>query len=188
MIRRTIPKVLILLGLLVSVVIVGLVLQNEGALPSIAYLAQIIEGAATLVLLLVAVDIRESMKARHLDGIRYVRGLIGSEEASDRRRWVYQELKKASWPLSPEDEKRALAVCRDFDHIGYLCRKGMIPLDFVVETYNRNIVDMWSRLKRFIDQWRHHRKDKDYFWEFEWLASKAEPVKRRLDKKRRRLH
>ena len=60
-------------------------------------------------------------------------------------------------------EKIVLSVCRDFDHIGFLCRKGLIPADLIVETYNRNIVDMWERLERFITEWRKQRQDEDYF-------------------------
>jgi hypothetical protein len=169
--------------ILIIVIIVGFLLKGSPLLTDIANIAQIIEGAVAIVLLLIAADIREAMKARHLEGIRYIKSLIGSEEASDRRKWVYQELKKESWPLPAEDQKKALAICRDFDHIGFLCRKGLVPVDLVVETYNRNIVDMWDRLERFIIQWRQETRDKDYFWEFEWLANKAKVVKRQFDTK-----
>ena len=173
------------LAILVVIVAVGLIV-NATPLSNIAYAAQIAQGVAAFALLIIAADIRESIKARHLEGIRYVRGLLGSEDASDRRKWVYQDLRRAEWPLSSDDEKKALAVCRDFDHIGFLCRKGLIPVDLVVETYNRNIVDMWNRLERFVTQWRQQRSDEDYFWEFEWLTHKAEAAKRQQDSKRHR--
>ncbi len=181
MTSRTLLTALIVLAV---IVVAGIVAKGSSALSDIAYVAQVAQGVAALALLVIAADIRESIKARHLEGIRYIKGLIGSEEASNLRKWVYQELRKAEWPLPPENKKKALAVCRDFDHIGFLCRKGLVPVDLVVETYNRNIVDMWNRLERFILQWRQQRNDEDYFWEFEWLARNAEAVKRRLDKKR----
>lgn len=184
MTRYLLVTLLVAFAALAVIIVVGFPLEQDGRLTNMAYIAQIIEGVTALALLLIAADIRESTRARHLDGIRYVKGLLGSQDASDTRKWVYQDLKKATWPLSAEDEKRALAICRDFDHIGFLCRKNLIPVDLVVETYNRNILDMWNRLERFIVQWREQRRDADYFWEFEWLASKAEVVKTRLDKKR----
>jgi hypothetical protein len=174
MIRRPITIALVILSL---VILVGVVFQQYSALQSIANVAQIIEGVAALALLVVAMEIRESMKARHLEGMRYIKSLISSEEAAEKRKWAYQELRKASWPLSPDDEREALAICRDFDHIGFLCRHGLIPVDLVAETYNHNIVDMWNRLQRFVTEWRDQRGDEDYFWEFEWLAGRAEATR-----------
>jgi hypothetical protein len=154
-------------------------------LSNLASIFQIVEGFVAITLLVSALvfaeEIRESVRSRHLDGMTYVRSLIGTQEASDHRKWVYQELKKTSWPLSPEDDTRALAICRDFDHIGFLCRRGLIPTSLVVETYNRNILEMWHRLERFVVQWRQERRDEDYFWEFEWLACKAQEAKRRVE-------
>jgi hypothetical protein len=164
-------------------IMIGFILKDSPSLTGLANIAQLIQGIVVLVLLLIAADIREAVKSRHLEGIRYVKDLIGSNEASEQRKWVYQELKKISWPLTDEHREIALAVCRDFDHIGYLCRKGLIPVDLIVETYNRNILDMWNRLERFIIQWRKQIKDEDYFWEFEWLAHEAEVTKKKLDKK-----
>jgi hypothetical protein len=158
-------------------------------LSDLASVFQIIEGFVAIALLISALvfaeEIRESVRSRHLDGMRYVKSLIGTQEASDDRKWVYQDLKKTSWPLSPEDEVRALSVCRDVDHIGFLCRCGLIPTKLVVETYNRNIVEMWDRLERFVVQWRQARHDEDYFGEFEWLARKAREAGRRMGGKRR---
>lgn len=81
-------------------------IKPDSMLGDFANIAQIIEGVVALALLvsvyIVAAEIRESVRARHLDGMRYVRGLIGTEEASDNRKWVYQELKKTSWPLPSE--------------------------------------------------------------------------------------
>ena len=184
MTKHTLITTLLAVITLLIVVLAGFILKGQSILSDIANIAQIVEGVVAVVLLLIAADIRESVKARHLEGIRYVKGLIGSTEASETRRWIYEKLRKAQWPLSDEDGKKALAVCRDFDHIGYICRNGLVPVSLVVETYNRNIVDMWNRLERFVVQWRQQRQDEDYFWEFEWLAHKAEVEKIRLDKKR----
>jgi hypothetical protein len=186
MTRRILITILVVLLVVLAVIVVAAFVVNDATLQKIAYAAQIAQGVAALALLVIARDIREAIKTRHLEGIKYVRGLLGSEDASERRRWIYQDLRRADWPLSSEDEKKALAVCRDFDNIGFLCRKGLIPVDLVVETYNRNIVDMWNRLERFVTQWRQQRSDEDYFWEFEWLAQKAEVVKRQQDGRRHR--
>lgn len=173
-------------------VICGTLIDHLGwELESIANIAQIIEGFVALILLgsalVLAEEIRESIRSRHLDGMRYVRRMIGTDAASENRKWVYQELKKANWPLSSEDDRRALAICRDFDHVGFLCRHGLIPVKLVVETYNRNILDMWNRLERFIVQWRQERDDEDYFWEFEWLARRAREAQRQIEGRHRKF-
>jgi hypothetical protein len=184
------PMIALVVALVLCPLLITLAASLGWELSDLASIFQIIEGFAAITLLVSALvlaeDIRESVRSRHLDGMRYVRSLIGTQEASDDRKWVYQELKKASWPLPSEVDTRALAVCRDFDHIGFLCRRGLIPTSLVVETYNRNIVEMWDRLERFIGQWRQERRDDDYFWEFEWLARKAEEAKRRIEGKRGR--
>ena len=114
----------------------------------------------------VARDIRESAKARYLDGMKYVRELLATPEAVERRRWVYQDLENAESPLSIENLDRVRAICRDFDSIGLLCRKGLLPTNIIAETYSRNILEMWQRLKPSIDELRQ-ANDPYYFLEFE---------------------
>jgi hypothetical protein len=170
---------------LIAVVTIGLLFTGQPALSDIGNIAQIIEASIAIALLIIASDIRESTKARHLAGVRYVKELIGSEEASENRKWVHQDFDLAQQPLSDMDINRALRICRDFDHIGFLCRKGLIPTDLVTETYNRNIVEMWQKLESLINKRRTLQKDIDYFWEFEWLAKKSKKVKRKYDRKKR---
>lgn len=188
-----IKRIFCVLGILLVIGIVIAILTLTSPLQSktdqISEYVQIVSGILTVIFLITALvfgrEIREAVRARHLDGVKYVKELIGTDEASNSRRWVYQELKKTDQPLSPEDESRVLGICRDFDHIGFLCRKELIPVDLVVETYNRNILDMWNRLEYFVTRWREQRDDEDYLWEFEWLARKAEVTRKRQDKKRR---
>jgi hypothetical protein len=176
--------------LVIVIIVVGYILINgfQWKTNQIAKYVQIVSGVLTILLLTIALvfgrEIREAVRARHLDGVKYVKELIGTQEASNNRRWVYQELEEANRPLLPEDESRVLDICRDFDHIGYLCRKELIPVDLVVETYNRNILDMWNRLEEFINMWRQQRNDDDYFWEFQWLAEKASEKQTRIEKKK----
>jgi hypothetical protein len=159
-------------------------------LTSFAEIAQIIEAIVASILLIYALvfarDLREAIRARHLDGMKFVRDLIGTEQAADNRRWVYQELEKTVRPLSSEDADRVRAICRDFDNIGLLCRHGLLPVSIVAETYNRNILDMWNRLEPIIVEWRQTLGDADYYAEFEWLADQASKAEGRLAKRRRR--
>jgi hypothetical protein len=112
-------------------------------LADLANAAQIAQAFIALALLIYAVvfakDIRESVRARHLDGMKYVRDLIATPEASSERGWVYRDLASAVRPLSSEDEDKARSICRDFDNIGFLCRKGLLPADIITETYRRNM-------------------------------------------------
>lgn len=148
---------------------------------------QALQAIVTLVVLIygvvVARDIRESVKTRYLDGMKYVRDLLVTPEAAEKRRWVYQDLEKAATPLSPENADRVRNICRDFDNIGLLCRKGLLPTDIIVETYSRNILDMWERLKPSIDELRQRTNDPYYYLEFEWLANRATKARESLVRK-----
>ena len=155
-----------------------------------AEIAQIAEAIVAFSLLIYALvfarDLREATRARHLDGMKFARDLIATEQAAHSRRWVYQELEKTIKPLSSEDADKVRAICRDFDSIGLLCRHGLLPVSIVAETYNRNILDMWNRLEPIITEWRQTLGDEDYYAEFEWLADRASRAETRLAKKRRR--
>jgi hypothetical protein len=133
----------------------------------------------------VARELRESIKARYLDGIRLVMSLIGTEDASVNRRWVYQELNKAGKPLSPNDDKRLRTICRDFDHIGMLCRHGLLPTPIVTESYYKNIIEMWEHLEPTIKQWREASNYSDLYVEFEWLVAKARKMNDQIARRKR---
>ena len=143
----------------------------------LASLAQTVQAIVAVVLFIYAIvvarDIRESIKAWHLDGMKYVRDLIATPEAAEQRKWVYEELGRMSRPLSKETAAKVQAICRDFDGIGLLCRKGLLPAEIVVETYSRNILDMWEHLKPYIDEIRQEKKDPYNYLEFEWLSIEA---------------
>lgn len=155
-------------------------------LTDFASIAQIVQMICAIILLFWAIfigrDIRESIKARHLDGMKYVRDLLTTPEAAEKRRWVYQDLEKATKPLSAENLDRVRSICRDFETVGLLCRKGLLPIDIIVETYSRNILEMWPRLKPSIDELRQ-AKDPYYFLEFEWLANQATKARKSLERR-----
>ncbi|MBI3244101.1 MAG: DUF4760 domain-containing protein [Chloroflexi bacterium] len=153
--------------------------------PIIQAVQSIVEMSLLIFAFIFARELRESINARYLDGMKFVRDLIATEQAANNRKWVYQELEKAVRPLSPENTEKLHAICRDFDNIGLLCRHKLLPANIVAETYNRNILDMWKRLKPFILGWRQMLGDEDYYAEFEWLASKASKAEKRLANKRR---
>ena len=131
----------------------------------------------------IARDIRESVKTRYLDGMKYVRDLLASPEAVERRRWVHQDLNNVARPLSIENADKVRAVCRDFDNIGLLCRKRLLPTDIIAETYSRNILEMWRQLQPSIDELRQATNDPYYFLEFEWLANQATKARESLVRK-----
>ena len=147
-----------------------------------ANVGQFAQAIAAIILLGIANNIRESIRFRHLDGMKYTSDLIGTQEAAEKRKWVFEELSKMPRPLSSENADKARDICRDFDHIGLLCRKGLLPTNIIIRTYNRNILEIWGQLKPVIDQFRKEAQDKDYFAEFDWLADHASKVKSSLIK------
>jgi len=167
-------------------------------LSDLANIGQIVEGFVAFILLVYAFffsrELREAIRGRHLDGLQFVKELIGTPEAAKARRWAYNlavpEGMKESPPhergLSTEDYEKARSICRDFDTIGLLCRHALLPTKIVTETYNRNILQMWSLLSPIIAEWRQGQCDSDYFAEFEWLANKSRKAEASLAKKRRR--
>lgn len=146
-------------------------------LTDLASLAQMVEAVIAIVIFayasVVAREFRESIKTRYLDGMKYVRDLIATPEAGEKRDWVYNELGNVTRPLSREDADRVRAICRDFDFIGLLCRKGLLPTEIITETYSRNILEMWDRLRPSVEELRQTAHDPYYYLEFEWLALKA---------------
>ena len=158
-------------------------------LADLASVAQIVQAFVAVILFICAIvvarDIRESIKMRYLDGMKYVREIIATPEAAENRRWVYKELDKVTRPLSLEDANKVRAICRDFDNIGLLCRKGLLPTEIITETYSRNILDMWKCLKPSVEEFRLGPETTDpyYYLEFEWLALKAAEARASISRK-----
>jgi len=136
---------------------------------------EIAQGVVAILLLLFSLvirnELRESVRARYLDGMQTVREFIVTEEAAKTRKWVYSELPKRPRPLSDEDLEKVISLCRQFDHLGLLCRRGLLPKMLVAETYARNIVDMWNALQPEVFWLREKLNDEDRYAEFEWLAA-----------------
>lgn len=174
-------SILQLFGVL-AIATIGYFLLAQFWPKNVSEIAQFAEAGAVVFVAIIARDIKESIKSRHLEGITYVRNLIGTPQASDNRRWVYKVLRTTTGPLNEDDDQKAREICRDFDHIGLLCRQGLLPMDVIAETYGRNIVDMWNRLGRFVANWRKESEDPVYFLEFERLAARAEHIRRKLEK------
>ena len=172
-------------GVLVAVFVGPTILPyvSKMSLTQWSDIATIAQGIVAVILLLYAFvfarELRESIRTRHLEGLTMVRELMSTRKAAEDRKWVYQELKRAARPLSDDDAERIREICRPLDYIGLLCRHGLLPVDTVIETYHRNIVDMWNHVQPLVVQWRQGQSGEDYYAEFEWLAVRASDWQRR---------
>ena len=149
-------------------------LQSLTIASNVAQVIQSLVAVCLLIpLLFVTKELRESIAARHLEGMKYVREILLTQEAVELRKWVHRDLLNERRPLSGDAIEKVRRIGRDFDHIGLLCRKRLLPADIIATTYNRNITAMWNELQQTINDLRIKDKDRDYFKEFEWLANLA---------------
>ncbi len=182
---RVRPSTAALLGLAFILSLIAWTASSQQAWRAVAAdCAQVVQGLVSVVLLVYALgfatELREAIAARHLDGMKYVREIIGTQEAAEHRRWVYTELPHEARPLGEAAKQKVGRIARDFDHIGLLCRNGLLPAEIIATTYARNIKTMWMLLKPEITNLRGEVSDDDYFVEFQWLAELAREKDRSL--------
>jgi hypothetical protein len=138
-------------------------------------LAAICQTAIIAVAAVIAVNqLRETSRQRKFDALLRVYRTIGSSEARNDRRVIYEELPAFPEKLTPDQWRLVGDVAVMFDHVGALAKFKLIDEDELLETHSRMISRLWSRLDPYIQYERDRLGDGQMVAAFEALAKRAQ--------------
>jgi hypothetical protein len=125
---------------------------------------------------LVAVrQLRETSRQRKFDALLRVYRTIGSSDARENRRAIYEELPNSPEKLTPEQWRLVGDVAVMFDHIGALAKFALIDEKELLETHGPMIARLWSRLEPYI-QYERARLGPGRVAAFEALAKRSQEI------------
>ena len=73
-----------------------------------------------------------------------------------------------------DDHARAAdVVCKSYDGVGKIVRYGLLPAEFVIDSWGQEIRETWSILHEFVNQNRLSTASPGYARDYEVLATTA---------------
>jgi len=100
-------------------------------------------------------QLKEMTKARYLDAMMQVHEMLASEEARNRRKYIYNKLKSKPERLTAVEREHVEQVSVTFDRIGNLVEYGLVPRDVLFDSHCEVIIRVWQKLEPYI---MYHRQ------------------------------
>jgi hypothetical protein len=124
-------------------------------------------------------QLRELVRARHLDAIMRVYDMISSDDARSARRHVYTQLSADPPHTSAGDWRRIEEVCVVFDKVGAMTASQLVPEDELFKSHCLVILRSWVKVEPYVD-YRESILDSRYVSHFRDLAARAERYRNRF--------
>ena len=122
-------------------------------------------------------QLKEATRARLLQAINEVYADIHSEDSKAARAYVYRN--EPHVLASPSaDSVKLERVADTFEHVGLLAQHSLVAKEIVLDYFWEAILQMWWRLKPYIDAARQQR-GQQYADHFESLAKDADDYRKR---------
>lgn len=129
--------------------------------------------SAGLGLILVAWQIWESEKSRHLQATWAIFEDLSSEENRALRKFAYSELPENPDDFSSDTLAKAEQLGAAFERVALITNKGLVRKDLILAYYVEAIIMCWEKLSPFIKSARKQSFGDLYMIEFEQLANDA---------------
>jgi hypothetical protein len=129
--------------------------------------------AILLTLYYVARQVTEGRRSAYATSFATLYAVLQAKDVTEARRHVMTTLATKSRPTwDQHDREQANIVCSTYDAAGIMCRKGLIPVEIVADSWGDSIRRCWTTLGPHTQSLRSaHGQEK---WDdFEWLAEQA---------------
>jgi len=135
--------------------------------------------------LILAVQLREIQRATYAQSFFTASGRLQDEDLREERRRIYSLIDTPYEKWTKEDKLKGERVCFNFDIVGLLIRKRMLPADMVVDNWNVSIRTFWPIIEPMVKEYRKEREAPEFWHDFEYLYYKAVDFEKKRAKKRK---
>lgn len=148
----------------------------------ISAVSSAVTAAITLLTALIVIrQVSEMKRTTHVTAFKTVYAMLQTDDCRADRGFVMSELASrpfAEWTL--DERKRAERVCQNYDCVGIMCRHEFIPVEVVADSWGDSLRRTWKILSPLVSHYRVERNSKEFWDDFEWLASQAEQFHKRV--------
>lgn len=128
--------------------------------------------ATVAALIFVVFQMRESTKARHMEGAMHFTGRLNTHDARAARRAIYaahfDNREFGDKEIGYAEEIRA-----NFNSTGIMVREGLFPKKIALRLYSETTIKCWEALRKHIEKQRDARGTRAFMEDFEWLYNES---------------
>lgn len=100
--------------------------------------------------------------------------IINTDIVREARGIVFRELRE----IPPEKWSRkqmasAEKVCQMYDSVGIMIRHGMLPVEYIADSWGDSLRQSWKILAPLVQKQREARNSDEFWDDYEWLATEA---------------
>jgi ADP-ribose pyrophosphatase YjhB (NUDIX family) len=120
---------------------------------------------------------RALTNAAHSQVYRAAVDILQGESVRSARRIVLSNLagtKPSRW--SKKQRAAAETVCHTYDSVGIMVRYGMLPVEFIADSWGDSLRKTWKILAPLIEEYRQMRGSPEYWDDYQYLALEAEKI------------
>jgi hypothetical protein len=105
---------------------------------------------------------KSAMDILQAEGVRQARGV------------VFSQLKtKPIGEWTPDERRAAEHVCHTYDSVGIMVRNGMLPVEYIADSWGDSLRRTWHILRPLAQKYREERRSFEYWDDYEYLAHEA---------------
>ena len=126
-------------------------------------------------------ELHETRKATHASMYKTASDILQEENIRTARRFVFVNLESKPFESWTDDERReAEKVCHSYDIVGQFVRYGIMPKEFIVDSWGDSLRKSWRILSPLVVAYRAQRNSMETWDDFEWLAKEAKVFQKPL--------
>lgn len=96
------------------------------------------------------------------------------------RRFVLQHLRGVDIRQWDDNFRNyAETVCHTYDTVGIMIRHGMLPVEYIADSWGDSLRRTWQILQPFVEHYRKQRETPEYWADYERLVQEAEKFRSR---------
>jgi hypothetical protein len=100
--------------------------------------------------------------------------ILQDEDVREARRIVVSQLGGREKLIQTEqDRKAAERVCHTYDAVGQMVRHGMLPIEYIIDSWGDSLRRTWTILKPLVSEYRSEREAPETWDDYEYLAIEA---------------
>lgn len=126
-------------------------------------------------------QVREMQRSTHATAFKTVYDILQTDSCRADRGFVMGVLAQKPFGLwTPDERMRAERVCQNYDCVGIMCRHDFIPVAVVADSWGDSLRRTWTVLAPLVTHYRVERNSKEFWDDFEWLATQAEQYRKKI--------
>lgn len=118
---------------------------------------------------------REALRRTiYAHGFKAAMDILQDDPVRAARGFVLEHLKGTDYRMWDDTSRRyAERVCQTYDSVGIMVKNGMIPVEYIADSWGDSLRRTWAILRPLVEDYRRKRNSREYWDDYEYLAREA---------------